>query len=133
MADKAKKPLTTEQIEQLATEIHTWLVKNELWMDVSIYFNGKRWSTMKRDGEKYEFCYNENRYFEDVADPKDYFEYVREPENILSMSFEGGLYEVLNGWTNDCIKLEREFQKIFCKYNLSFQLGNAWNLTAFEI
>lgn len=128
-----KKPLTHEQIEQLATEIHQWLIKNELWTDVAIYFNDKRWSTMKRDGEKYEFCYNENRYFEDMADPKDYFEYVREPENILSMSFEGGLYEVLHGCTRDCVKLAEEFLAIFEKRGLYYEYGNAWNLTAFEI
>lgn len=91
-------------------------------MDVSIYFNGKRWSTQQKSKDHWEFCYNENRYFESIADPKDYFEYVREP-NILSMSFEGGLYEVLNGYNG--FKLEAEFQKIFHKYGLYYELGNA--------
>lgn len=123
-----KNPLTTNQREQLATEIFNWLVDNELWVDVCIYFNGKRWSTNNKDCS--EFCYNERKYFEDEANPMDYFEYVREP-NILSMSFEGALYNVLNGYSygNEEVK----FRKIFEKYGLYYELGNAWNLSCYEI
>lgn len=120
---------TAEQKEQLATEIFNWLVEHELWVDIQIYFNGKCWSTSNQDHT--EFCYNENKYFEYEAEPKDYFEYVREP-NILSMSFEGSLYDVLNGCVSGWVKLEDEFRKIFEKHGLYFELGNAWNLTCFE-
>lgn len=122
------KVLTKKQTEQLATEIFNWLVDHELWVDVCIYFNGKRWST--HDTKLKEFCYNERRYFEDEAEPKNYFEYVREP-NILSMSFEGDLYDVINGYAYP--KLEEEFNKIFEKYGLYYELGNAWNLSCYEI
>lgn len=117
-----------KKIEQLAKEIHTFLVKNELWIDVHIYFNGKCWGTNSKDGT--EFCYNQNKYFEYEANPKDYFEYVAEP-NILSMSFEGSLYEVLNGYWG--AKLEEEFSKILEKHGLYYELGNSWNLTCCEI
>lgn len=122
--------LTAKQIEELATEIFNWLVDNELWVDVAIYFNGKRWNTHNKDYT--EFCYNERRYFEDKADPTDYFEYVRKP-NILSMSFEGGLYDVLNGYSYGWGILSDEFRAIFNKYGLYFELGHAWNLTCYEI
>lgn len=122
------KILTAEQTEALATEIFNWLVDHNMWVDVAIYFNGKRWYTSNKDHT--EFCYNERRYFEDEAEPKDYFEYVREP-NILSMSFEGSLYDVLNGYTVGWVKLEEEFRKIFEKYGLYYELGNAWNLSCF--
>lgn len=122
-------PLTTEQREQLATEIFNWLVKHEMWIDVQIYFNGKCWSTSNQDHT--EFCYNENRYFEYEAEPNKYFEYVRKP-NILSMSFEGILYDVLNGYVHGWISLEEKFRKIFDKYGLYYELGNAWNLSCFE-
>lgn len=122
--------LTTKKKEQLATEIFNWLVDNELWVDVAIYFNGKRWMTSNKDCT--EFCYNERRYFEDVAEPKNYFDYVNEP-NILSMSFEGELYNVLNGYAYGWGKLFDEFRRIFNKYGLYFELGNAWNLTAYEM
>ena len=121
--------MTAKKVENLAKDIHTWLVNHEMWIDVHIYFNGKCWSTNNKDHT--EFCYNENRYFEYEADPKNYFEYVREP-NILSMSFEGILYEVLNGYTHGWTKTEAEFRAIFEKYGLYFELGNAWNLTCFE-
>lgn len=122
--------LTTEQTEQLATEIFNWLVDHEMWVDVCIYFNGKKWSTNNKNCT--EFCYNERKYFEYEAEPTDYFEYVREP-NILSMSFEGIFYEVLNGYVSGWTKLEEEFRKILEKYGLYYELGNAWNLTCFEI
>ena len=122
--------MNAKQKEKLAEEIFNWLVDHEMWIDVAIYFNGKRWCTHNEDCT--EFCYNERRYFEDKAEPKDYFEYVREP-NILSMSFEGDLYNVLNGYVHGWVKLEDEFRKIFEKYGLYFELGNAWNLTCFEI
>ena len=126
----ANEILTAKQREQLATDIFNWLNDKELWIDVSIYFNGKRWSTNNRDLT--EFCYNERRYFEDEADPKDYFEYVREP-NILSMTFEGSLYEVLNAYAIGWAKLAEEFKQIFKKYGLYYELGHAWNLTCYEI
>ena len=47
------------------------------------------------------------------------------------MSFEGPLYEVLNGYGSS--HLEEEFVKIFDKYGLYYELGNAWNLTACEV
>ena len=125
-----KTVLTAEQTEQLATDIFNWLVDHELWTDVCIYFNGKCWSTS--DKINTEFCYNERRYFEYKAEPKDYFEYVREP-NILSMSFEGSLYDVLNGYVSGWAKLEDEFRKIFQKYGLYYELGYQWSLSAYEL
>lgn len=123
----ANKALTPEVREQLATEVFNWLVDNEMWVDTAIYFNGKCWSTSNQGCT--EFCYNQRKYFEYEADPRNHFEYVREP-NILSMSFEGDLYDVLNdGWG----KLEEEFRNIFEKYGLYFELGNAWNLSCYEI
>ena len=121
--------LTKKQREELATEIFNWLNDHEMWVDVHIYFNGKCWSTNSKDGK--EFCYNERRYFEYEAEPKNYFEYVREP-NILSMSFEGDLYDVLNGYAYGWVKREDEFRKIFEKYGVYFELGNAWNLSCYE-
>ena len=122
--------IATEKLtEQLATEIFNWLNDKEMWIDIQIYFNGKCWSTSSKDHT--EFCYNENRYFEYEADPKCYFEYVANP-HILSMSFEGTLYEVLNGYVHGWTKLEAEFRAIFEKYGLYFELGNAWNLTCYE-
>ena len=126
----ANKALTQKAIEQLATEVFNWLVDKEMWVDTVIYFNGKCWSTNNKDCT--EFCYNERKYFEYEADPRNHFDYVREP-NILSMSFEGDLYDVLNGYSYGWVKNEEEFRKIFERYGLYFELGNAWNLSCYEI
>lgn len=116
-------PLTPEQREAFALEIINWLQKHEMWQDVTIYTNGKCWRTS--DKERKTFRYNGEPFvFE--ADPKDYFEYVREP-NILSMSFEGPLYELLN---YDGGELASEFLRLFEAHGLYYELGNAWNLTA---
>ena len=69
------KPISDKKCEELATEIFEWLVNNELWVDVCIYFNGKRWSTHNRETEEY--YYNQHKYYEDEADPRDYFDYVK--------------------------------------------------------
>lgn len=126
-----KNPLTEKQREDLANEIFEWLVEHDMWMDVRIYFNGKYWDS--HNPETNEYYYDEYRHYTGEADPKDYFEYVREPENILSMSFEGPLYEVLNGYRPGGWKLEEEFRNIFYKYNVYYELGYAWSLTAYEI
>ena len=123
------KPISDKKCEELATEIFEWLVKNEMWVDVRIYFNGKYWGT--HNPETGEYYYNELKHYEGIADPRDYFEYVRESENILSMSFEGPLYELLNGYTG--YRLVDQFNKIFENYGLYYEMGHQWNLTACEV
>lgn len=118
------------KIEKLATDIFQWLVKKEMWFDVYIYFNGKCWATSNEKCTS--FCYNENKHFEFKSNPRDYFEYVGNP-HILSMSFEGPLYALLNGYHPECANLYNEFNALFSKYGLSYELGDAWNLTAFEV
>ena len=76
--------------------------------------------------------YNDiDNVYEEKAEPKDYFDYVAEP-NILSMSFEGAFYDVLNGTSKTAYNLQQKFQDILQKYGLYYELGNAWNLTCYE-
>lgn len=119
------------KMELLAKDIYDWCVKNDLWGDNIIYFNGKAWSSSvtwgvdkgkKIEDELYEY---ENR------NPLDYFEYAN--PKTLSMSFEGSLNHVLNGYTHGWIKLEEEFSKLFTKYGLYYEMGYAWSLSAYEI
>ena len=117
--------------KQLAIDIYEWCVKHDLWGDNTIYFDGKAWSNSKtwagENGKKiaddlYEY---ENR------NPKDYFEYAN--PNTLSMSFEGSLNHVLNGYAYGGFKLEGELNKLFKKYGLYYEFGHSWNLSAYEI
>lgn len=110
--------------ENLAQDIYKWCIKNEAWVDVAIYYNGKRMSTSDVDENgKERFRYNGEPFIENGCDPRDYFRYVRSP-NILSMSFEGDLYDILNYGDSD------SFYELFKKYGLYYELGNDWNLTA---
>jgi len=120
------------KIEKLAKEIYDFCVKNEIWDDNCIYFNGKAWASWKKwkdvEGKKI----GENLYEYEDKDPKTYFQWVAEP-NILSMSFEGGLNYVLNGHFMCSRKLSNDFSNIFNKYGLYYELGDSWNLTAAEL
>ena len=114
------------QIEGLAYEILRFLLDHELWQDVTIYFCGKALSTDDRHGN---YAYNDpSRVFVlENLNPKDYFPYVG---SILSMSFEGPLYDVLNYGPFD---LEAEFSALLAQHGLYYELGNTWNLTLCEI
>ena len=129
-----RKKLTKRQKEKrneaLANDIRNWLLDHEMWIDTRIYFNGKAYST--DDGTHYYYNDPEHLVVLEDEDPKRYFEYVN-PDHILSMSFEGPLYDVLNGYSYGWTKLEDQFHKIFEKYGLYAELGYAWSLTAFEM
>lgn len=118
--------LTKKKIEELAYEILTFLNERGIDEDVCIYFNNKRISNR--------YSYKDwdappKLVIEEDMCPLGYFEYAAH-KHILSMSFEGGLYDAINygnGGTYD------KLQAIFDKYGLYFELGHAWNLTAYPI
>lgn len=123
-----ENPLGEEKTAQLAKEIYDFLLKHEMWMDISIYFNGICWSTSNRGIN--EFRYN-GEPFVFPANPKDYFDYVGP---ILSMSFEGAFYEVMNGYLGSYgYKFEEEFRAMLSKYGCYYELGNEWNLSVCQI
>ena len=115
--------ITKADIERLANEIIAFLEANDIASDVSIYYNGnvvRSKTEYKGDGEySYTWVKTEN------VDPHKYFEYAAY-DHILSMSFEGGLYDVLNYGGGR--KMDK-FMKILEKYGLYYELGNSWNLT----
>lgn len=117
----------SQRLEALAKDIYNWLIEHEMWIDVAIYYDGKRMHTIGKEGDKTVFRYN-GEPFIDEADPRTYFEYVAYP-HILSMSFEGPLYDLLNYGFDD---LENEFEEVFKKHGVYYELGNAWNLTCYE-
>lgn len=118
------KKLTKANIEQLANEIMQFLDKHEMQDAVCIYFNNKRIRSKSNwDGKNLTYQWIK----ESNIDPHNYFEYAAY-DHILSMSFEGDLYDCLNYAFG---RREEQFRKLFDKYNLHVELGNAWNLTAF--
>jgi len=117
------RKLTKKQIERLALEIRRFLLNRDMWVDVTIYFNGKAISTDDRNGN---FGYNDpdKLFILENMNPRDYFLYAGD---ILSMSFEGDFYDVLN---YDCWPAaKKHFEDLLSKYGLYYVLGNSWNLT----
>ena len=133
--DEEEKPLRAHQrfspnaVEALAYEIQKFLLRWDAWMDVCIYYNGKRMDT-GRDGE---YRYNGEPFIRENEDPREYFEYVANP-HILSMSFEGPTYELLNGCRGGHSgKFYDEFINLLSKHGVYFEQGNAWNLTCYPL
>ena len=119
--------ITKADIERLANEIIAFLEAYDIASSVSIYYNGNVVRSKAEYDSKYNATYTWVKTYD--VDPHDYFEYAAY-EHILSMSFEGGLYNVLN--YSGGSKMDK-FMKIFEKYGLYYELGNAWNLTCFLI
>ena len=119
------RKLTKTNIEELAMEIAAFLEKNCMANSTSIYFNNK---VMRC---KDDFDENDNYVVSwtttENVNPHDYFEYCAY-DHIISMSFEGPLYDVLNYTFG---RKEEEFVAIFDKYGLYYEFGNAWNLSAY--
>ena len=125
--------LAPELIEQMAVEIRGYLIEKQLWIDTTIYFNGKAFSTNDRKGH---FAYNDpnDLIILENENPRDYFEYVGP---ILSMSFEGPLCDCINGYgeyeRSFEDKVVRELRDIFEKYGCYYEQGHHWNLTLYRI
>lgn len=120
-----------KNMELLAKDIYDWCIKNELWGDNIIYFNGKAWSSSSTWRSEKGKKIAENLYEYENRNPLDYFEYAN--PNTLSMSFEGELNYMLNGYIRGWTKLEAEFLNLFEKYGLYYEMGHSWNLAAYEI
>lgn len=126
-AKEVKGKLSKTQIEDLADEIYQLLKKHDMWSDTFIYFNGCRIGNKDAEGH---YHYNGKVYMEPDMDPRTYFEYVN-PDHILSMSFEGPVYHMLN--YDEYPSVRKKFDAIFKKYGLYYELGNAWNLSCYYI
>ena len=118
-------------MEKLARDIYNWCIQNELWGDNCIYFNGKAWASWKDWGCEQGKEIGKDLYEYEDKNPLYYFQYAN--PNTLSMSFEGELNYVLNGYVPGWTKLEEEFRQLFRKYDLYYEMGHAWNLSAYSI
>lgn len=117
--------------KKLAIDIYNWCKKHDLWGDNVIYFDGIAWASWPDWHGEFGKKIDEDLYEYENRNPLDYFEYAN--PDTLSMSFEGPLNHVLNGYTHGWVKLEHEFSKLFEKYGWYYELGHAWNLSAYEI
>lgn len=119
------KKLTKQDIESFANEVLAYLEKYSLDYDVYIYYNNKR---MHHEYDWMNLDQPPQIIIEEDMNPCDYFQYVNR-NHIISMSFEGPLYDSIN---NSGYRLQG-LQKIFAKYGVYWELGNSWNLSAYPI
>lgn len=124
---RAENPLGEEKTERLAQEIYKLLIEYRAWVDTCIYYNGKRMSTCRRTENGWEFRYNGEPFY-DEAEPRDFFEYAGP---ILSMSFEGPLYDAINYGTMESLKVR--LQELFERFGVYYELGNSWNFSVYPI
>ena len=121
------KKITKVDIEKLANEIIAFLEAHNIANDVSIYYNNnvvRSKSEYNTDGN---YIYTWIKTY--GVNPHDYFEYCAY-DHILSMSFEGALYDILNYRGG---VLQEKFEDIFERYGLYTERGNSWNLSAYLI
>lgn len=122
---------TPEQIEKLANEIRQFLIDKQIWMDTTIYFNGKAYSTDDGNGH---YAYNNpnDLIVIENADPRKCIDYCGE---FLTMSFEGPLCSCMNSYGEYSRKFEKEVYRglysIFKKHGFYFEMGDHWNLTCY--
>lgn len=117
VAEKKETAPAADEIEDLANKIYELLTAEDLWFDTRIYFNGKAYEAGPH-GEK--------KVIENI-NPRDYFEYAGD---ILSMSFEGPLYDEFN-YSRDW-EFEGKFSDLLRECGYYYELGNAWNLTLYR-
>ena len=125
--------LTEQQIETMAIEIRNFLLAHRLWIDVAIYFNGKAFSTS--DGNR-RFTYNDPDDLI-VLEDQDPTRITGYAGDILTMTFEGPLYDCMN-FTGELghdyeSKIESWLSNIFLKYGCYYELCEAWSLTLCKI
>lgn len=117
--------------EKCAKEIIQFCIKHNLGEDTLIYVNNKRFSFIGNEDFLEDLTWDNVRVEDDV-DPHLYLEWAGD---FLSMSFEGGMWDVFNSnWSNEIYdKWEQEISKIFSKYGKYYELGDAWNLSLYDI
>lgn len=130
--------MTKKKIEQIAKAIQKFLDDKYLNGNCRIYYNGMALEhgsedeAMTWDREKQDYIdvpYRTEWKVIESIDPKKYFDYA---SGFISMSFEGSLYDVLNGWTSRDFRLQDEFYKLLESFGCYYELGDAWNLSIYE-
>lgn len=91
--------------------------------EIIIFYNEKKLDLAKKDFRQFDYdCYGSyccGGYSNDKT---------------VTMVFEGDFYEMINGFKNgtEWVEMADEFHKLVDKYNLFYEIGNAYNLSLYE-
>lgn len=119
----------TERLnEQMALELIRYLQENDMFTDVSLYLNNKRYSSSQHNDDLVEETEYGPYYITDDVDVSDYVEYFN--AHTITMTFEGPLYDALNYAYDNTVS--DDISAIAASYGLYFEQGNAWNLAFYN-
>ena len=131
MNRKADKKLLKTKAEKCTKEIIDYLLKKEMMDDTFIYVNGKRYGTCDGEGHyNYGTSGWDDVYVEDDQVGKDYCEYAGD---IISISSEGSLYDVMNYGFEWNTKVPDELDAILKKYGYYLEACTAWFWTVCKV
>ena len=116
----AKSALTEKQIGELAEQIYQLLKENDIWMDTDIYYNNRVMTNKDGNGQ---YQYDGSVYLYLDTPPIEPF-YT--PGHILSMTFEGPVYQMFNHGSYPAVR--RKFDRILKRFGLYYEFHDAWNL-----
>ena len=105
--------------KKIATIIKDFALKNDAASDMRIYFNGICWDF---DSD------SKMTVIEDILG-SEYFEYAN--DKTVSVSTEGGLYEIINHHYG--YALAEELRGLLEKEGVYYELGNSWNFSIYEV
>jgi len=109
---------------KVAKTIIAFLKENSISDDCRIYYNGIAFDLSNEDSP---VAVNGG----DAIDPNDYLDYCN--ADTISMSFEGGLYAVLNDHMGERWCCQGGFVLMLEKLGFYYEMGNAWNLSLYAI
>ena len=131
MNRKADKKLLKTKAEKCAEEIIDYLLSKEMMDDTFIYVNGKRYGTCDGEGHyNYGTDSWDDVYVEDNEVGKDYCEYAGD---IISISSEGSLYDVMNYGFEWDTKVPDEIDAILKKYGYYLEACTSWFWTVCKV
>lgn len=121
------KSFTAKEKQKIADEIIEFLQERELFHDVSLYVNNKRYSSNKSKSSHAVKTKFGEYYATDNVNVKDCVEYSN--PDLITMTFEGPFYEELN-YSSDGTTYEA-FSELLNKHGMYFEQGYAWSLAVY--
>ena len=133
----AKLPAKTlpnhSQRETLALKIIRYLQQNDLFENINLYVNGKRYSAEKDEKTEITAKTRYGEYFieENSSDPCSIVDANPENPPIILITFEGALYDFINYGSR--VDHFTNIDNIVKDYNLYFEQEYSWSMGAYPI
>lgn len=109
--------------ERLMHKIIRYLHSRDLFYDVTLYANGRKYASEQTKDSSPLSTYGIPYYDLGEADVKQTDEYAN-PDTV-TLIFEGPLYDAMNLYYPNTV--EQDLQAIAAKYGMYFEQGHAWS------